>query len=184
MGDFSSNWFRGKTIMISKIAIFCIIGAAYAAPKADPHGAPWGHYGVHFASANFAKCEFAEGKGVIFIHELKSGAHESTELYGEMNGLTDGLHGFHVHEFGGLGNGCKDAGGHYDPNQTEDETGNYVGDLGSVLSAHGKALIKIQKPEIKLSGPEELSVLNRAMVVHADPTGGARVMCCTIKSVH
>ena len=38
-------------------------------------------------------------------------------LYGEMNGLTDGLHGFHVHEFGGLGNGCKDAGGHYDPNQ-------------------------------------------------------------------
>ena len=34
-----------------------------------------------------------------------------------MNGLTDGLHAFHIHEFGGLGNGCKDAGGHYDPEQ-------------------------------------------------------------------
>ena len=65
---------------------------------------------------------------------------------------------------------------------TEDETGEYVGDLGSVNSINGKALVQIQKREILLSGPEELSVLNRAMVVHADPEGGARVMCCTIKS--
>merc|ERR1712223_724539 len=55
-----------------------------------------------------------------FICEKRFGMHGTTEIYGEMNGLTDGLHGFHVHEFGGLGNGCKDAGGHYDPEQTED----------------------------------------------------------------
>jgi len=167
--------------MISKILMFCLIGAAYAAPNADPHtqflGSTFG-----FGFAKFAKCEFAEGKGLIFIREKRFGIHGTTEIYGEMNGLTDGLHGFHVHEFGGLGNGCKDAGGHYDPNQTEDETGEYVGDLGSVNSINGKALIQIQKQEIRLSGPKESSVLDRAMVVHADPTGGARVMCCTIKS--
>ena len=28
-----------------------------------------------------------------------------------------GLHGIHVHQEGGLGNGCKDAGGHFDPDQ-------------------------------------------------------------------
>lgn len=49
-------------------------------------------------------------------------------------------------------------------------------------SINGKAFVQIQKREILLSGPEELSVLNRAIVVHADPTGGPRVMCCTIKS--
>ena len=96
--------------------LFCLIGAAYAAPNADPHtqflGSTFG-----FGFAKFAKCEFAEGKGLIFIREKRFGIHGTTEIYGEMNGLTDGLHGFHVHEFGGLGNGCKDAGGHYDPNQ-------------------------------------------------------------------
>merc|ERR1712018_93164 len=178
---FSSNWFRGKIVMISKILLVCLIGVAYAAPNADPYtkflGSTFG-----FGFAKFAKCEFPEGKGIIFISEKRFGMHGTTEIYGEMNGLTDGLHGFHVHEFGGLGNGCKDAGGHYDPEQTEDETGEYVGDLGSVNSINGKAFVKIQKQEIRLSGSEELSVLNRAMVVHADPEGGARVMCCTIKS--
>ena len=94
----------------------CLIGVAYAAPNADPYtkflGSTFG-----FGFAKFAKCEFPEGKGIIFIREKRFGMHGTTEIYGEMNGLTDGLHGFHVHEFGGLGNGCKDAGGHYDPEQ-------------------------------------------------------------------
>merc|ERR1711893_472174 len=121
----------------------------------------------------YGKCEFPDGKGIIFIRE----AFGNTKVYGVMNGLTDGLHGFHVHEFGGLGNGCKDAGGHYDPNMTEDETGEYVGDLGSVKSGNGKAFVGILKREIKVS-----EVMNRAMVVHQDPTGGDRVMCCLIQS--
>ena len=93
-----------------------MIGVAYAAPNADPYTKFLGStYGFGFAK--FAKCEFPEGKGIIFIREKRFGMHGTTEIYGEMYGLTDGLHGFHVHEFGGLGNGCKDAGGHYDPEQ-------------------------------------------------------------------
>merc|ERR1712220_1121 len=103
------------------------------------------------------------------------------KLFGQLNGLTDGLHGAHIHEFGELGDGCKAAGGHFDPNQTEDETGLYVGDLGSQKSLNGVAFVRLHKPEVKLSGPEDFSVLNRAIVVHQDPTGGARVMCCLIK---
>ena len=34
---------------------------------------------------------------------------------GVINGLTDGPHGFHVHQYGQLGNGCVDAGGHFNP---------------------------------------------------------------------
>ena len=32
-----------------------------------------------------------------------------------------------------------------------------------------------------VSGPKKYRVINRAIVVHAEATGGARVMCCTIK---
>ena len=67
---------------------------------------------------HFAKCEFPEGRGTIFIREVnKYGLIGTTDIHGGMNGLTDGLHAFHVHEFGGLGNGCADAGGHFDPFQ-------------------------------------------------------------------
>ena len=39
------------------------------------------------------------------------------KISGKVKGLTDGEHGFHIHEFGGLGNSCKDAGGHFDPDK-------------------------------------------------------------------
>merc|ERR1712156_658097 len=160
-------------------AIVCMIGAAYAAPQYKSYDAPAKpSYGAP-SKALKARCEFANDGGLLYIIEEQG----NTRISGEMNGLTDGLHGFHVHEFSGLGNGCKDAGGHFDPNQTEDETGDYVGDLGSVESTYGKANVEISKPEIKLSGEEKFSVFNRAMVVHADPTGGARVMCCLIESL-
>ena len=81
-----------------QIAFICLIGVACA--------------DAFSVFPKYGKCEFPDGKGIIFIRE----AFGNTKVYGVMNGLTDGLHGFHVHEFGGLGNGCKDAGGHYDPN--------------------------------------------------------------------
>ncbi len=37
------------------------------------------------------------------------------ELVGEAGVLADGEHGFHIHEFGELGDSCGDAGGHYNP---------------------------------------------------------------------
>ena len=72
------------------------------------------------ADTDFATCEFSaeEGNSVVFIREISHGLFgTTTEVYGKINGLTDGLHGFHVHQFGELGNGCLDAGGHFDPDQ-------------------------------------------------------------------
>merc|ERR1719454_2104002 len=108
-----------------------MIGAAYAAPQYKSYDAK-PSYGAS-SKALKARCEFPNGGGLLNILETK----ETTRIFGNMNGLTDGLHGFHVHEFGGLGNGCKDAGGHFDPNQTEDSKGEYVGDLGSVEPSYG-----------------------------------------------
>ena len=37
-------------------------------------------------------------------------------IIGYINGgISDGLHGFHVHEFGDLGNNCLNTGGHFNP---------------------------------------------------------------------
>ena len=40
---------------------------------------------------------------------------KSVLLTGQIEGLAPGLHGFHVHEKGELGNDCKDAGPHFNP---------------------------------------------------------------------
>ena len=36
-------------------------------------------------------------------------------IHGRIYGLKKGLHGFHVHQNGALGNNCKDAGPHFNP---------------------------------------------------------------------
>ena len=73
-----------------------------------------------FGYSRIARCEFpgnmtvsgAVTGGTVFLREKLDG---KVEIYGEINGLDDGDHGIHIHEFGGLGNSCTDAGGHFDP---------------------------------------------------------------------
>ena len=37
--------------------------------------------------------------GVIYFHELENG---NVKIHGEISGLSPGLHGFHIHQFGNL----------------------------------------------------------------------------------
>ncbi|KNC53270.1 superoxide dismutase, partial [Thecamonas trahens ATCC 50062] len=115
-----------------------------------------------------------------------------------ISGLSAGLHGFHVHAFGDLSQGCKSAGGHFNPEGCTHggplDAVRHAGDLGNVLaSASGMVACTFADKHISLSGPR--SVVGRAVVVHADPddlgkgsaadsktTGnaGARVACGVI----
>jgi Cu-Zn family superoxide dismutase len=57
-------------------------------------------------------------------------------------------HGFHIHEKGDLGDGCKAAGGHFNPHGLEHGapglvTTRHVGDLGNVEAINGTVLINI-----------------------------------------
>mmetsp|Transcript_39158 Transcript_39158/g.34846 ORF Transcript_39158/g.34846 Transcript_39158/m.34846 type:complete len:166 (+) Transcript_39158:61-558(+) len=112
--------------------------------------------------------------------------------------LSKGEHGFHIHQFGNLTEGCKSAGPHYNPfglqhGGPKDEI-RHVGDLGNVISdGTVDSELVMYDNQIQLVGP--YSIIGRSVVTHADPddlgkgghadsktTGhaGARLACCTI----
>lgn len=77
------------------------------------------------------------------MHGLVSFRQESatgpTMVSAMVHGLTpDKLHGFHIHEFGDLSEGCTTAGAHYNPEGKKHGGPNigerHVGDLGNLLA--------------------------------------------------
>ncbi|XP_013783884.1 superoxide dismutase [Cu-Zn] 2-like [Limulus polyphemus] len=109
-------------------------------------------------------------KGTVYFSQENTDC--PTSITGEISGLTPGLHGFHVHEFGDNTNGCTSAGPHFNPFGKEHgaptDENRHVGDLGNVEAGNdGVAKVDITDKQISLTGP--LSVLGRSMVVHADP---------------
>eukprot|EP00092_Neocalanus_flemingeri_P038534 GFUD01041954.1.p1 GENE.GFUD01041954.1~~GFUD01041954.1.p1 ORF type:complete len:154 (-),score=37.17 GFUD01041954.1:251-712(-) len=93
-------------------------------------------------------------------------------LTGQLTGLTDGLHGFHVHQFGDNTNGCTSAGPHFNPDgsthgaPTDSKGERHAGDLGNVEASGGTANVTISDAMISLTGDN--SIIGRTMVIHAD----------------
>ena len=114
----------------------------------------------------------------------------SIRVTAELEGLTPGGHGFHIHEFGDCSapDGAS-AGGHFNPEGAEhgapSDTHRHVGDLGNITADEsGKAHYEITDARIAFAGPN--SIIGRGVIVHAgeddlvtQPTGGAgaRVAC-------
>lgn len=51
--------------------------------------------------------------GILKI--VQSVANGPVSITGTIHGLSEGLHGFHVHEKGDLSEGCVSAGAHFNP---------------------------------------------------------------------
>ncbi|VVC24668.1 Superoxide dismutase, copper/zinc, binding site,Superoxide dismutase, copper/zinc binding domain [Cinara cedri] len=135
-------------------------------------------------------------KGTIFFSQTNEGC--PVEVTGEVAGLSKGLHGFHIHEFGDNTNGCMSSGPHFNPfGKTHgapiDEV-RHVGDLGNI-EADGSGLAKVNINDSIISLTGSLNIIGRTLVVHADQddlgkgghelsstTGnaGARVACGVI----
>eukprot|EP00699_Malawimonas_sp_californiana_P001681 EC716000.1.p1 GENE.EC716000.1~~EC716000.1.p1 ORF type:complete len:165 (+),score=47.63 EC716000.1:34-495(+) len=108
-------------------------------------------------------------KGVARLEQEKEGDQVTVQV--QIEGLTPGLHGFHVHAFGDLTNGCISAGPHYNPfgknHGAPEDQERHVGDLGNVSAGpDGKVGAKITDSVIQLLGP--YSVIGRMSVVHQD----------------
>ena len=105
---------------------------------------------------------------VIFKENLKE---KKTDIFINMKGLTPGLHGFHIHEYGDLREGCSSTCAHYNPYNKKHGGPNskerHVGDLGNVkANKDGIVKMKISDKLIKLRG--KYSVIGRSIVVHED----------------
>ncbi len=125
-----------------------------------------------------------------------------------VQGLTPGLHGFHIHAHGACARGPDPAtgqtvafgaaGGHFDPGQSHNhgQPGQpahqaHAGELPNItVGADGTGSLRYLNPNVTLSrGPD--SAFGRALVVHqnpddhaTDPAGnsGARVLCGVIQA--
>ncbi|CAL9057984.1 unnamed protein product, partial [Musa banksii] len=105
-------------------------------------------------------------EGVVTLVQEDNGP---TTVKVRVTGLTPGLHGFHLHEFGDTTNGCISTGAHFNPKKMthgapKDEI-RHAGDLGNIVAnADGVAEATIVDNQIPLYGPN--SVVGRAFVVH------------------
>ena len=120
----------------------------------------------------YAVCVMKEdqGSGVNGVVKFIQRHGEKVHIQAHLTGLAPGLHGFHVHEFGNLTNGCVTAGAHYNPNKLThgaptDEV-RHVGDLGNIEAKEdGTGVLELEDHQIMIYG-EVNSVIGRAMVVH------------------
>ena len=116
-----------------------------------------------------AQCELQHSDTVKGNILLMQAPGTPTLIKGTITGLKPGLHGFHIHEFGDMSDGCKSMGGHYNPDGVNhgnlDE--GHVGDLGNITADEkGNASFSIKAERVDLIG--ERSVVGRGFVVHSD----------------
>ncbi|XP_065908523.1 superoxide dismutase [Cu-Zn]-like [Dysidea avara] len=116
-----------------------------------------------------AKLEGSVEGTITFTQQSEDAAVTVT---GEVTGdLTDGKHGFHIHQYGDFTDGCTSAGSHFNPFNKEhggpDDAERHVGDLGNIEATSGKAVIDITDKQISLYSGEKC-IIGRSVVVHAD----------------
>lgn len=101
--------------------------------------------------------------------------------------LSHGIHGFHIHKNPNCGDGGQDAGGHFDPNNTNTHQGPYgnghLGDLPVLyVDDNGKATLPTLAPRLKTR-----DLNHHAVIIHEGGDtysdtpklggGGARIAC-------
>jgi len=92
-----------------------------------------------------------------------------TYISGELNGLSTGEHGMHIHEKGDPRKCCSSLGDHYNPfNKTHGniiDIERHVGDLGNIIvDENGKCMVSLVDNQIKIAGP--YSIIGRSIIIH------------------
>jgi len=88
----------------------------------------------------------------------------------EIYGLTDGLHGFHIHEYGDVSDNCLSACSHFNPYNKKhgglNSNERHLGDLGNVYSKNKLAKGKIIDTFLSLNPKHLHSIIGRSVIVH------------------
>ena len=72
--------------------------------------------------------------GTVIFKETKRGL----QIKINMSGISQGLHGFHIHEYGDLSEGCGSLCSHFNPTNSvhggRDSPDRHLGDLGNIIA--------------------------------------------------
>jgi superoxide dismutase, Cu-Zn family len=145
--------------------------------------------GVNQAIAVLHPTQGNKVQGTVSFVKEKDGLRVAASI----DGLSPGLHGFHMHEYGDCSSvDANSAGGHFNPmnmphaGPTAEKR--HAGDFGNILAdSSGNGKVVLIDPKLSLEGAN--SIIGRSVVVHAQaddfttqPTGasGPRVACGVI----
>jgi Cu-Zn family superoxide dismutase len=171
-----------KKIVVVTLVLLLPVAMAWAA-DAEKHEGPQKAIAVLHPASN------SQVHGWVTFTQMDG----YVEVKGEITGLSPGLHGFHIHEFGDCSSpDAMSTGGHFNPGHkmhgAPDDENRHAGDFGNIKADEsGKATIEMKDRVIKLSGPE--SIIGRGLIVHekaddlkTQPTGnaGGRIGCAVI----
>ncbi len=127
-----------------------------------------------------------EATGTVTFQQEENGVR----VQGEFEGLSQGRHGFHIHQYGDCSaSDGTSAGGHYNPTGNDHgsptQDNRHMGDMGNLsASEDGTATINYVDPKIKLNGSN--NIIGRGIVIHggeddyeSQPSGaaGPRIGC-------
>lgn len=106
--------------------------------------------------------------GVIKITQLPT----KLKIEYDINGLSNGLHGFHIHNYGDLTDQCKNACSHFNPYNKNHGSNNsierHLGDLGNIVSKNKKSKGIIYNKSISLDVKKINCIIGRSIIVHED----------------
>jgi Cu-Zn family superoxide dismutase len=120
---------------------------------------------------------------------------KGVKVVADVQGLSQGKHGFHIHEFGDCSSpDGTSAGGHFNPDSKQHgapmSMTRHMGDMGNLeADESGKAHLEYIDTVIKLTGPN--SIIGKSIIVHkgeddlkSQPAGnsGPRIACGVIGS--
>jgi len=106
--------------------------------------------------------------GVVHFEDTGNGV----KIKYNITGLSDGEHGFHIHEYGDLTDGCQSACAHFNPfNKTHgglDSEERHEGDLGNIISKSGVAKGSLLAETLSLDPKSITFIVGRMIIVHKD----------------
>ena len=106
--------------------------------------------------------------GVVRFRDTGKGV----EINYDITGMADGEHGFHIHEYGDLTDGCQSACAHFNPFGTTHGGLNskvrHEGDLGNIISRDGRARGTLMAKTLSLNPKSSTFIVGRMIIVHED----------------